>query len=119
MGSKWEIEKFTGSNDFGLWKVKVRAILTQQKCDEALKRVAGMPDNLSDDEKAEMDGKARSAIILCLADKVPREVAKEKSAASMWAKLDKLYMTKSLAQKQLLKQQLYLFRMVENKSVVE
>jgi hypothetical protein len=37
MGSKWEIEKFTGSNNFGLWKVKMRAILTQQKCVEALK----------------------------------------------------------------------------------
>ena len=72
-----------------------------------------MPTTLSDTEKAEMDGKALSDIILCLADKVLREVAKEKSAASMWAKLDKLYMTKSLTQKQLLKQQLYFFRMVE------
>ena len=35
MGSKWETEKFTGSNDFELWKVNVREILTQQKCDEA------------------------------------------------------------------------------------
>jgi hypothetical protein len=99
--------------------VKVRAILTQQKCDEALKGVAAMPTTLSDTEKAEMDGKALSAIILCLADKVLREVAKEKSAAAMWAKLDKLYMTKSLAHKQCLKQQLYFFRMVENKSVSE
>ncbi|MCI88563.1 hypothetical protein A2U01_0109850, partial [Trifolium medium] len=30
MGSKWDIEKFTGSNDFGLWKVKMRAISIQQ-----------------------------------------------------------------------------------------
>jgi len=36
MGSKWDIEKFTGSNDFGLWKVKMRAILIQQKCVEEL-----------------------------------------------------------------------------------
>ncbi|GAU28731.1 hypothetical protein TSUD_372380 [Trifolium subterraneum] len=82
MGSKWDIEKFPGSNDFGLWKVKVRAILTQQKCDEALKGVATMPANLLDAEKAEMDGKPMSAIILCLADKVLREVTKEKSAAN-------------------------------------
>ncbi|GAU10233.1 hypothetical protein TSUD_417410 [Trifolium subterraneum] len=116
MGSKWDIEKFNGSNDFNLWKVKVRAILTQQKCDEALKGVAAMSATLSDTEKAEMDGKALSAIILCLADKVLREVAKEKSAAAMWTKLDKLYMTKSMAHKQCLKQQVYFFRMVENKS---
>src|SRR6266487_1786554 len=119
MGSKWDIEKFNGSNDFNLWKVKVREILTQQKCDEALKGLAGMPENLSDDEKAEMDGKALSAIILCLADKVLRGVAKEKSAAAMWIKLDKLYMTKSLTHKQCLKQQLYFFCMMENKSVSE
>ncbi|GAU37497.1 hypothetical protein TSUD_275490 [Trifolium subterraneum] len=65
MGSKWDIEKFTGSNDFGLWKVKVRAILTQQKCDEALKGVTAMPANLSYTEKSEMDGKVLSVIILC------------------------------------------------------
>ncbi|PNX67146.1 cytochrome p450, partial [Trifolium pratense] len=37
----------------------------------------------------------------------------------MWAKLDSLYMTKSLAHKQCLKQRLYFYRMSENKSVVE
>ncbi|KAK2447548.1 secreted RxLR effector protein [Trifolium repens] len=119
MGSKWDIEKFTGSNDFGLWKVKTRAILIQQKCEQALKGVEHMPADLSDTEKTEMDEKALSAIILCLGDKVLREVAKEKTAAAMWTKLDALYMTKSLAHKQLLKQQLYFFRMVENKPVME
>jgi hypothetical protein len=29
MGSKFDIEKFTGSNDYGLWKVKMRAVLIQ------------------------------------------------------------------------------------------
>ncbi|MCI97195.1 glutamate receptor 3.6, partial [Trifolium medium] len=47
MGSKWDIEKFTGSNDFGLWTVKVRAILTQQKCAEALMGIENMPNTLS------------------------------------------------------------------------
>jgi hypothetical protein len=49
-----------------------------------------------------MDEKTLSAIILCLGDKVLREVAKEKSVAAIWAKLDSLYMTKYLAQKQYL-----------------
>ncbi|KAK2458378.1 alpha carbonic anhydrase [Trifolium repens] len=119
MGSKWEIEKFTDDNDFGLWKVKMRALLTHNKCVEALKGVTQMSATLSDAEKTEMDEKALSSIILCLGDKVLREVARETSAAAMWSKLDALYMTKSLAHKQCLKQQLYFFRMVENKSVVE
>ncbi|CAJ2674023.1 unnamed protein product [Trifolium pratense] len=119
MGSKWDIEKFTGSNDFGLWKVKVRAILTQQKCSEALLGIANMPNTFSAAEKNEMNDKALSAIILCLADNVLREVAKERTAAGMWSKLDALYMTKSLAHKQCLKERLFFYRMSENKSVVE
>jgi hypothetical protein len=47
MGSKWDIEKFTGSNDFGLWKVKMQAVLTQQKCTEILKGQAAMSANLT------------------------------------------------------------------------
>ena len=36
MGSKWDIEKFTGDNDLGLWKVKMEAVLIQQKCEKSL-----------------------------------------------------------------------------------
>jgi len=51
--------------------------------------------------------KARSATILCLGDKGLREVAKEKIVLLMWVKLESLYMTKSLAPRLCLKQQLY------------
>jgi len=37
-------------------------------------------------------------------------------AVSMWNKLDSLYMTKSLAHRQCLKQQLYFYQMVESKT---
>ena len=56
-----------------------------------------------------MVDKARSAIILCLRDKVLREVDREQTAVAMWAKLESLYMTKSLAHRLYLKQQLYSF----------
>ncbi|PNX97095.1 ubiquitin-protein ligase [Trifolium pratense] len=88
MGSEWEIEKFTGSNDFGLWKVKIREILIQQKCVEALIGEAQMHATLTPAERTEMNNKVLSAIILCLGDKVLREVAKEKTVVSMWTKLD-------------------------------
>jgi len=66
-----------------------------------------------------MVDKARSAIVLCLGDKVLREVAKEPTATSMWSKFEYLYMTKSLAHRQFLKQQLYSFKMVESKAIME
>ncbi|PNX64633.1 putative CC-NBS-LRR resistance protein, partial [Trifolium pratense] len=42
MGSKFDIEKFTGSNEFGLWKVKMRVVLFHNNCVEALKGEARM-----------------------------------------------------------------------------
>jgi len=62
---------------------------------------------------------AKSAIVLCLGDKVLRDVVREATTTSMWAKLESLHMTKSLAHMQLLKQQLYSFKMVESKSITE
>ncbi|GJU22119.1 retrovirus-related pol polyprotein from transposon TNT 1-94, partial [Tanacetum coccineum] len=55
--------------------------------------------------------KAHSALLLCLDNKVLREVNKEDSAAGVWLKLETLYMTKSLANKLYLKKKLFTFYM--------
>jgi len=104
MGSKWDIEKFTGDNDFGLWKVKMEAVLIQQKCEKTLNGEGVLPVSMSRAEKTKMVDKAKSAIVLCLEDKVFREATKEPTAASMWSKFKYLYMTKSLAHRKVLKQ---------------
>ena len=74
---------------------------------ESFKGEGVLPVTMSQAKKIEMVEKARSVIILCLGDKVLGDVAKEPTAASMWSKLKSLYMTKSLAHRQFLKQQLY------------
>jgi hypothetical protein len=56
-----------------------------------------MSASLSVTEKTEMNDKTLSAIILCLRDKVLREVASETTAISLWTKRDSLYKIKSLA----------------------
>jgi len=119
MCSKWDIEKFIGSNDFGLWMVKMEVVLIQQKCAQALKDECVLSVTMSQAEKTEMMFKARSAIVLGLGDKVLRDVAKEPTTTSMWSKLESLYMTKSLAHRQFRKQQLYSFKMVESKAIME
>jgi len=119
MRSKWDIEKFTGDNDFGLWKVKMESVLIQQKCEKALKGEGSLPVTMSRAQKTEMVDKAMSVIVLCLGNKVSREVAKEPTAASMWSKFKYLYMTKSLTRWQFLKQQLYSLKMVELKAIME
>ncbi|WVZ02271.1 hypothetical protein V8G54_023077 [Vigna mungo] len=119
MATKFDVEKFNGANDFGLWKIKMEAILIQQGCVEALKGESKMSDAMTQEEKKKMGNKARSAIILCLGDKVLREVAKEKTAAEIWVKLESLYMTRSLAHRLCLKQQLFSFKMSESRTIEE
>ncbi|XP_042041225.1 uncharacterized protein LOC121786656 [Salvia splendens] len=48
--------------------------------------------------------KAHSIVILCLGDKILREVQKEETSAGVFAKLDELYMAKSLANRLYMKQ---------------
>jgi hypothetical protein len=43
MGLMWDIQKFTRDNDFGLWKVKMEAVLIHQKCEIALKGEGALP----------------------------------------------------------------------------
>lgn len=74
---KWEIEKKFRDNDFGLWKVKMQAILTQEKCIEAMKDETSIPGRLTQAKKIEMMDKVMSVIILVLVDKVLREVDRE------------------------------------------
>ena len=34
--TRFDIEKIDGKNDFGLWQIKMRALMVQQGCDAAL-----------------------------------------------------------------------------------
>jgi hypothetical protein len=64
----------------------MQAIWIQQKCAQALKGEGVLPVTMSQAEKTEMVDKARSAIVLCLGNKVLRNVAKEPTVTSMWSK---------------------------------
>ena len=114
---KFEIEKFNGSNNFELWKVKMRDMLIQQG---VLKELAGKtkkPYDMSNEPWNKIDEKALSAIRLCLADDVLFNIVSETTAAGLWTKLESLYMTKSLTNKILLKRQLFTLRMKEGTKI--
>ena len=66
-----------------------------------------------DEEWEELELKAISAIQLCQAPHVLREVLDKATAVDLWTRLEELYMTKSLANKIHLKEMLYTFRMTE------
>ena len=68
--NKFDIEKFNSSNDFTLWQVKMRAILVQQECTEALLKEDEWPTDLKPEQKAKINLKAHSLIMLSLPDEV-------------------------------------------------
>ncbi|GJT37029.1 hypothetical protein Tco_0936894 [Tanacetum coccineum] len=86
----------------------MRALMVQRGCDAALEI---LPANMEAGEKAALMKKAYSTLILCLGDRVLREVARETTAAGIWTKLTSLYMTKSLANRLYLKKKLYTYYM--------
>ncbi|GKC28134.1 hypothetical protein Tco_1035428 [Tanacetum coccineum] len=96
MEAKFDIKKFDRTGDFGLWRIKMRALLIQYGCEAALEV---LPADMEAEAKAELNKKAHNAVILCFSNKVLREVTGETTTAGVWTKLETLYMTKSLANK--------------------
>ncbi|GJY91424.1 retrotransposon protein, putative, ty1-copia subclass [Tanacetum coccineum] len=115
-GAKFDIEKFDGTGDFGLWRIKMRALLIQYGCESALEV---LPTDMEAEARAELNKKAHSAVILCLGNKVMREVTGETTAAGVWTKLETLNMTKSLANKLYLKKKLYAFYLPAGRKISE
>ena len=101
--ARFEIKKFNGKNNFKIWKVKMYDLLVQQGVAKVLMGKSKQPYNITDDEWDEMDERVVSAIRLCLADDVLFNIVSEKTAVGLWTKLEKLYMTKSLTNRILLK----------------
>jgi len=115
--AKYEVEKFTGQNNFGLWRLKMRALLVHQGLEEALQGETALNAKLEERDKKILMDKAHSEIILSLGDKVLRQVSKEKTTTGIWSNLEGLYMTKSLVNRLYLKQALYSFKMQEDRIV--
>ena len=59
------------------------ALLVQQGLLKVLSGKDKLPESISEDEKEELEIKAHSAIQLCLADKVLREVTDEDTAGGL------------------------------------
>jgi len=91
----------------------MNAILTQHGLKKALLGKEKKPSEMKEETWAELDEKALTTIQLCLADEVLDEFSSEKTAAALWTKLQDHYLKKSLANRLILKQRLFLLRMQE------
>ena len=84
MGTTIDLEKFTGQNDFNMWKIKMEALLITQGLGNVIeltskKEIIKSSSSTTPEQAVEIDKKARSTIILRRGDSVIREVAKKKN----------------------------------------
>jgi len=114
---KSEIEKFDGRNNFVLWSIKMRALLTTQGLAKALDGEDELPIIMKASERVELMQKAKSIILLNLSDEVLLEVIEEKDAAALWAKLQALYVKKGLNNRLYMLKKMFQFTYTEGTSI--
>ena len=75
--AKYEIEKFSGNNNFTLWKRRMKDLLIQQKVQKVLSSKSKMPKTMKNAQWEEMDETVASAIRLNLSDEVLNNINME------------------------------------------
>ena len=120
---RYDVEKFDGKINFGLWQVQVQVkdLLIQSGLHKALKgkvipekdgdtrttstnaSVTGKAE-MSDDDWEDLDLRAVSAIRLNLAKNVLANVHGITTAKELWKKLEELYQTKGVSNRVYLKE---------------
>ena len=126
---RFEMDKFDGKGDFGMWKYKLLGQLeiqglgsvlqegsTLYKTSEKLEEGA---DPVLDPAKVAKDTRVKNLMGTCLSDMILRKVMHEPTALAMWKALERDYQTKTLPNRIYLKQQFASFKMDESKSVEE
>ena len=108
---KFDLPLLDYKTRFSLWQVKMRAILAQSNdLDEALEKFGDKEaDKWTADEKRK-DRKAMSLIQLHLSNDILQEVLQEKTATSLWAKLESICMSKDLTSKMHMKMKLFSYK---------
>jgi hypothetical protein len=109
--AKFEVARFDGTGNFGLWQRRVKDLLAQQSLQKALRETK--PADMDDTDWAEMKEKAAGLIRLCVSDDVMHLILDLTTPKEVWDKLESQYMEKSLMNKLYAKQRLYGLRMQE------
>ena len=86
MTSKFEVARFDGTRNFGLWQTRVKDLLAQQSISRALNEKK--PAKVDDVKWEEMQTQACATIRLCLSDQIMYHVMNITSPKQIWDKLE-------------------------------
>ena len=114
--AKFEVEKFDGTNNFGMWQCEVLDLLFREGSNIALET---RPGDYSNEDWNYVNRQACGTIRLCLGKDQKYFVMKENVAAVLWKKLEDKYMTKSIENRLYLKKKLFRFQYKKGTPMIE
>ncbi|KAI4347992.1 hypothetical protein L6164_008758 [Bauhinia variegata] len=106
--AKFDVEKFDGTNNFGMWQCEVLDILYQQELDFALEEEK--PDDIEEKDWTRINRLACGTIRLCLSKEQKCLFMRETSAHKLWKELEDKFMKKSTENKLYMRTKLYRFQ---------
>ena len=106
--TKFDVEKFDGTNNFGMWQCEVQDILFQQELDVALEE--SRPEDVDEKDWTRINRLACGTIRLCLSKKMKYPFMRETSASKLWKEMEDKFMKKSTENKLYTRTKLYRFQ---------
>lgn len=97
--SKYEIDKFSGNEDFTLWSKKITTILIHQKSHHGLEDPKKLPKSLTEKKGEKYSHMTSRTIILNISDNVLMQAIDEPTTYDTWRKLQSLYVKKHFPNK--------------------
>nr|TKR74783.1 hypothetical protein D5086_0000291950 [Populus alba] len=114
--TKFEVEKFDGKGNFGMWKCEVMDMLVQMNLDFTLE---DKPEDLDEKSWERINRLACSSIRLCLVKDQKYIFSEQNSAKELWQALEDKFMKKSIENCLYLKKRIFRFQHKKGTSMNE
>ncbi|CAM6117594.1 unnamed protein product [Calypogeia fissa] len=108
--AKYDVEKFTGHNNFTLWQVQMQDVLVSQGLGVILK---GKPESMTNEDWEDYSARALSMIRLHLGQEVLLQVYTEDTPIKLWTRLETMYKKKFLSTRLYTALKLMTYKMAE------
>ncbi|CAM6100139.1 unnamed protein product [Calypogeia fissa] len=110
ISAKYDVEKFTGHNNFTLWQVQMQDVLVSQGLGVILK---GKSESMTNEDWEDYSARALSMIRLHLGQEVLLQVYTEDTPIKLWTRLETMYKKKFLSTKLYTALKLMTYKMAE------
>ena len=106
--TKFDVDKFDCTNNFGMWQCEVQGVLFQQELDVTLEE--SRPEDVDEKYWTRINRLACGTIRLCLCKELKYPFMREMSVSKLWKEMEDKFMKKSTGNKLYTRTKLYRFQ---------